>query len=430
MIYETSTSLDPADGTIDGDNTDSDIYRWTAATQQNECLTCGVAHADVLDPAAVSEDGSHVYFSSASQLADAPGPASPSAPNTYVWQQGQPIRFVASTDGVIAKAANGGYVTPNGNVLLFESSRAELNAQTGSDNGGHWQDYRFDDTDGSISCISCPQGAPATRDVPTELAQGSEPVMSQVRPASDDGRIVFFVTSDALVTEDRNGGPDIYEWHDGVVHLITNGAMNYPPGTRPHVVSSSPDGHDVLFTDFARLTFDAQDDSIKLYDARVNGGFEPPPPPPPVCHGECRGAPQPPPSLGDPASGTLAGSGNPKAGSALRFTVAAVTAAQRAQLVRTGRLTLAVRVGGGGRLEAFAQASIGGHSRVVALTARSTRRPALVRLTLRLSRAARVQLARAGRLRLGVTVSFSNAADTRRLVIPLRAARAHVRKKG
>lgn len=427
VFYSTATSYDPTDSN-DGDDSDMDVYRWSTATGVNLCVTCGVPNANVVDQnnnrtVAISEDGTHVYFSSTAQLADAPGTASTNQPNTYMWRLGSPsIRWLFRGNGVISYPQRNGYVTPNGHVLLFASNQPGLDSLTASSNGGQTQYYRYDDRDSSITCISCPTDGVATGSVPTTLALGAGAVMVPVRPASDDGSIVFFSTTTPLVPEDVNNGQDLYEWHDGVVRLISNGTTNYPFLAGPTLVSTTPDGHDAFFLDQARLTADAQDDASKLYDARIDGGFEPAPTPPEPCHGDCRGPPTAPPTLPDAGSGQPDG-GNATGGKPGSFTIAKLGAKQQAAFARRGTIALRVRVSAAGRLEAFATARVGRHPQMVATAAVRARRAGSVTLHLRLSRAARRQLARSGQLRVAVTAAFATAPDSRRLVLTLKATR-------
>jgi hypothetical protein len=421
VIYTTATSYDPRDG-LDGNNSDMDVYRWDAATGKNTCLTCTGRSAEVLEPVAVSEDGSHVYFSSVNQLADAPSTApEASTPNTYVWQQHRPlIHWIGQTDGVTPLSNAGGYVTPNGNVLIFASSEPDLNAITGTDNGGTTQYYRYNSVEDSLTCISCPAKGAATRGALGNLTNAAGSVLTRARPASDDGSEVFFTAYDALVPEDVNKDADIYEWHNGVVKLITSGTTVRTTSSPPQVVSASPSGNDLLFYDYASLTADTSDATRKLYDARVGGGFPPPPTPPTPCHGECRGTASAPPLLPSIGSGGPT-SGNAAATPPATVTIARPTAAQLRRLARTGQLGLSVKVSGPGAVHAFAQASIHGSVATVANGTATARRAGSVLLTLRLSKAASKQLSRARRLRVVFAAGLTGAPEVARLTVLLKA---------
>jgi hypothetical protein len=439
VFYRTATSLEPADDS-DGNSNDMDIYRWTVATG-NVCLTCTVPNANVsLPPAAnivnaiVSEDGSHVYFGSAEQFAGAPGPASDSAPNLYVWRRSDnSIHYVATTDGVTGLPSFGGELTPDGNTYVFRSANPTLNtipgvggsnvAAPGGSCGGStcFEYYRYDDrtwspTRPSVMCLSCPVGG-AMHDATPALTSIIQLPHPRARAVSDDGSIIVVSGPDPLVPEDVNAQTDLYEWHNGAVKLITDGVTQRTVFTPPTVVSLTPDGHDVFFIDLASLTADARDGSFKIYDARVDGGF-PPLVPMATCDGEpCRGLPSAAPALRHP--NVEAGPGNVSPPPLGAFSVGRVSAGARGRFARSGRLTLSVRVNQPGRVSAVARATISRRVVVVASGARLAGRAGRVRVTLRLSGVARRVLARRGRLRVVVGVGFSRALGGKRLVLVL-----------
>ncbi|MGB2712434.1 MAG: hypothetical protein WBC33_13075, partial [Conexibacter sp.] len=278
-FYRTATSIDPADD-VDGAATDMDIYRWSREAG-NVCVTCvGTGGADVLTgtrAAAIAQDGSRVYFSSAAALAPGAAPATTGAPNVYVVDRGGEVRFIARTDagGVTDQPRFGGALTPDGAVLLLRSASATLDARSGSLNNGLAQYYRYDDRDGSVTCLSCRAGG-ATRSAPPMIATSNQAVPARLRVMSDDGSVVFFPCNDALVSEDVNQGRDLYEWHDGTLGLITSGVKQYTTFAQPTLFTTTASGRDVFFRDNAKLTPDVQDSTFQVYDARVGGGFPPP----------------------------------------------------------------------------------------------------------------------------------------------------------
>lgn len=409
VFFRTATSLTAADD-ADGNANDMDVYRWTASSGDLECVTCGVPQADVLPEALVSDDGSHVYFSSLAQFDGAPSGATTSTPNTYVWHDGT-TGFVAQTDGISNLPFTGtpGQATPDGNAIVFRGDTADLNGRSRSDNGGTAQYYRYDDRDGTITCISCPtDGSPATVAAAPTLTGDAYAATVRIRVISDDGSTVVFRTAAALVPEDRNGDLDVYEWRDGRVGLVTSGTAQNERNL--DVAGMSADGSDILFADIASLTFDAQDASIKLYDARVNGGFPAPPGSAPCVGDQCRGSVPGPPSLTEPAGPAAPGANAP---APARLTLAGITARQRALFARTGRLTLRARVNRGGIVSAVATAKLGRHAHTVARASKRASRAGTVTLTLRLSRAARAQLAHHRALRVVLVVRFTGAAGKR-----------------
>ncbi len=408
-FFRTATSLDPRDD-ADGSATDLDIYRWSSA-EGDVCVTCVVGGANVLSGdrmAAIAQDGGRVYFASAAALTPDAPPASDAQPDVYV-VAGASIRWVATTDamdGVTDQPRWGGALTPDGAVLILRTA--------GPGSGGKAQFYRYDDRDGGIVCISCPPTG-ATLDVPSALAASNQAVPARLRVLSDDGRIVFFPSDEALVAADLNQDRDLYEWHDGVLGLITSGVKHYTKISRPSLYTTTASGRDVFFRDNAALTPAVQDATFQLYDARVGGGFAPTAAPPAPCEGEaCRGPLPAAPQLARPASALLHGREE-------RATPAPwMTVRGRAS---GAALVLHVRASVAGRVSAVAQARLGGAVELVDRAVARARGPATLTLRLTLSRPARAWLARTGRLRLVVTVRHARVPRARRLVLELKAAR-------
>ncbi len=157
--------------------------------------------------------------------------------------------------------------------------------------------YSYTPATGQIVCDSCnPEGRPPTSDV---YASQDGLFMT------NDGR-TFFSTEEALVPQDTNAGPDVYEFVDGRPHLITSGTGTASfggenltaPEQKPGLVGVSANGTDVYFSTFDALTSeDHNGDFLKFYDARTDGGFPQAPPRQPCdsseeCHGPTAEAPQ------------------------------------------------------------------------------------------------------------------------------------------
>ena len=304
------------------ENSDGDVYRYDLATDAIDCVTCltvlaGV-DADVSVPfnfgvpspratIAVAEAGSRVYFQS-------PHPLLPGTPTTggrrslYVTKPASgELRWVGPVDFGQGGADNA--MTPDGAVIRFRSDELALNPVGGTDNGGTVQDYRYDDRDHSLVCVSCP-------------IDGSEPVgpVSTLDRAgiSDDGNFLAFATPTPLVAADQNTAPagedpaegmDVYEWRDGRLFMITDGLTKWPREFEsPSATGISPSGQNLYFFVAAQLTPDALDGYRRLYTARIGGGIVFPKPPLicplEVCQGTPRGAPQKPYPLTVDARGT------------------------------------------------------------------------------------------------------------------------------
>lgn len=175
-------------------------------------------------------------------------------------------------------------VSPDGSYAAFPSSR-ELVA--GEPTNGAQQIYRYSTAGDSLSCASCP---------PTHALATSNAELPQFGLGlTDDGR-VFFNTDEQLVLRDTNQQQDAYEWH-GIPQLVSSGTSSSPSG----MLTVTHDGTDAFFFTRDQLVQnDRNGATMKIYDARANGGFfvsaarqpcaasdechgpgsEPPPPPP------------------------------------------------------------------------------------------------------------------------------------------------------
>jgi hypothetical protein len=274
-------------------------------------------------PATVSADGSTAYFVSKSAIPGVvPNPEGDKphvgGQNLYRSREGQ-IAFVGTvTEGDVvggglgeAERVNGldywvsasssgsfGLVparsTPDGNVFLFKS-RAAL---TSYDSEGHAEIYRYDSGKNELRCLSCnPTGAPAQSDadLQSERREGLEMFIPLTWPENlrDDGRRIFFETSDPLVAGDADGLQDVYEWEEqGVGSCTQSGGclflISSPQSQRnEYLWAVSRSGDDVFFLSSDLLTGADAEKTPSIYDARVGGGFAEAPPA--ECQGEgCR----------------------------------------------------------------------------------------------------------------------------------------------
>ncbi len=256
---------------------------WNAVGGAGDCSVVAVGGGGGVAP----QSGA-VYFLSPEVLA--PG-AIADQPNLYGSQAGSAPEYVSTLgpknplveDSVSENAVRHTadfQVTPDGHVAVFTSRLSP----TGYDNNGHSEVYRFDAGTESVDCVSCPStNARATGDA-TLASHGSS--------LSDDGR-VFFTTTEPLVLRDLNEKKDAYEWSAGEVAPLSSGSSPLDSG----LFSVSADGRDAYF--FTHETFVGQDgngNTMKIYDAREDGGYLVEPPRLPCqasdeCHGP--GSPQP-----------------------------------------------------------------------------------------------------------------------------------------
>jgi hypothetical protein len=339
-----------------------ELYEYETATGKLTRIShggSGTAEGNVDFVAAVSQDGSAVYFSAFGKLAagatalkreQALSPVNlyrydtltgattyvaTLNTNGYPQKRGSLIRtgwYITELEG--GPFANGRgteenglssrkewYTTADGRYLVFDT----ISPLTGFDNNmapditapgvsqcNYYEPpvnlcqelYRYDAATGSLVCVSCVGGAPIDGANFTRAALVS-PASGPPRPISEDGKYVFFDSANALVAQAVPGRIHVYEWHDGVLSMIS------PPGdpASAFFLGSSADGSNVFFSTHAQLASADTDVSTDVYDARIGGGFaglvaaQ--------CTGTgCQGVPGAPPIFATPASVTFEGVGN------------------------------------------------------------------------------------------------------------------------
>jgi hypothetical protein len=270
--------------------------------------------AKVLDGiAAISADGSHVYFVAAGVLTAEPNPEGDTAvagqPNLFAWDvAAETTAFIGTLDtgdgggflGLwggsqgaypvpqIATDAQGREVGGDGHVLLLRS-RASL--ENGDSDGGKFDVYRYDADSHELVRISQAaaggsDNGPFDAGALMKRTIGTDYAVSE-RPISEDGETVVFTSTDGLMPGDVNGVEDLYMWRKGQLYRL--------PGSARAVVANagvvSPDGSTVAYHTSAQVLPSDGDKAIDVYVARVNGGY-PAPPPAEVCAGEaCQGPP-------------------------------------------------------------------------------------------------------------------------------------------
>jgi len=309
--FVTRSALDPADA-----NGAGDVYRWDEGAEASTCLTCAVeneageAIGDVglrfhpgdgrFANVMVSADFSHVYFESEARLAAA---ATPGHSSLYALSEGE-VHFVADTDSAetdVLAAALGASLSADGNVLLFDTRPDPGLTSDEFAPGVESALYLYDDRDGSLECVSCRRGGT------TQRGEGGGNF-----GLSADGSTLAFVTAQALVAADVNGGSDVYRWREGSQALITDGERNFPVFEGLLFVwALDADGSDIFFTAVAPgLTGFEEDRLANAYDARVGGGLPPPTAPAHCTEDSCQGPLQAAPPLDQPGTAVLRGLGN------------------------------------------------------------------------------------------------------------------------
>jgi hypothetical protein len=261
------------------------------------------AEANVQRVVAISEDGSHVYFTATGVLtgenAEGKVPVA-GQDNLYVWEEpsaGRPqghVAFIATLPSAELEEAK---TTPDGRFLVFTSA-ADL---TPDDTSTVAQAFLYEAQSEALIRISRGQDGydndGNTTSSPVTLAGGSTTIPDSEtnvlgvgaarKTISDDGSYVVFQSSAALIEQVQPGAVNnVYEWHDGNVSLISDGL---PPGSDTHqenigLVGIDASGQNVFFVTGQKLVGQDGDELEDLYDARIGGGF-----PAPAPSGECAG---------------------------------------------------------------------------------------------------------------------------------------------
>jgi hypothetical protein len=263
-------------------NSGENLYRFDLGTEELTDLTVdsdppdAETGAQVEGVTGVSDDGSTVYFVALGNLAAG---AHRGEPNLYLWHNGV-TRYIATLSGADAGdwtraiSSMTSRISPDGNHLLFASA-ARLTGYDNTDATTNQPDtelYLYSAHSSSLECISCnPDGSRPNNSttLTTQYTNGAPESSATPNYMSEDGSTVAFVTSEALVPRDTNRLPDIYEYRNGQVALISTGTSEFAA----EYADMSPDGKDLYFSTTERLTKSDVDNFGDLYDARSGGGF-------------------------------------------------------------------------------------------------------------------------------------------------------------
>jgi hypothetical protein len=248
--------------------------------------------------------------------------------------------------------------------------------------------YVYDAEADKLSCASCRRdGLPPLSDAgdPGILAEERPPnypgrsifLGHVARMAHDDGSVLF-TSRDGLVAEDGNGAKDVYRWRDGQVQMLSRGMS----GHDSRFLDASEDGKTVFFSTSDPIVPIDTDKSVDIYMTRPGAGFTYPvtDPPTPCSGGDCRDVTAAVPPLALPGGGGLSGafgaadgarssaSGNPRVSS--KATVSGSSGIVRVTVGGPGRLSVS---GSGLRSSALTVTEAGRYHLSVRLTAAGAR---------------------------------------------------------
>lgn len=351
-------------------------------------------------------DAHHVYVLSGIKLtpdADAAGT------NLYVIDDGR-IKLVATLPAGGFAPDDKASASADGTRLAFTTAAA-LDPRA----NGHREVYVYDSGSGAITCASCrPDGSESQGDATLrEFLNTGYTTVPAVAPSgnvTDDGRSVFFTSTDALVPQDVNGKPDAYEVRDGKPYLLSSGTDRYASAFQ----GASADGTDVYIVTHEDLAPQDIDHGITdVYDVRRGGGF-------PVaeetrhCHGsDCQGPLATPPATTDPVTDRISGHGDAAPVTRPDFARRAITATMRKQLAAGKKVSIRVKVNQAGTVSVTARSKIGKSTLTVARGSKKATKASTVAVPIKLSATARRRLNAGKKLSVTLSVSFTGvrAAD-------------------
>jgi hypothetical protein len=288
-------------------------------------VTGTVAGSGFQSLAAVSDDGSHVYFVATGVLTSAPNRfgavAVEGADNLYVYERDGafPAGRVAFIGSVSSSELSSAQATPDGRFLVFADA-ADL---TPDDTSTARQVFRYDAQTGTLIRVSIGDkgfnnnGNTGTFEAQTTGSFDPWINYSTHRTVSSDGSRIVFESADGLTPQALDGVPDetefamnAYEYEDGHVYLISDGRAVAPLSENLVLEGISPSGRDIFIKTTGQLVPQDTDTGPDLYDVRMDGGF-PAGQAAIACRGEaCHEAPFTEPAGQAPGSASFSGLGN------------------------------------------------------------------------------------------------------------------------
>jgi hypothetical protein len=308
-----------------------DLYEYDAEPRVITDRAFGASEAaDVRGFSGAAEDGSRLYFVAKGALTGTQqNPegevAQAGQPNLYLLEEGT-LTFVATLDPTSDRSAWGYELSPEPGGAPVDPSQLLLATRTSPDGrffafnsvrglsggpDGTSQIFLYDAVRHTLSCASCLPGGgapPGPSAIPLPIGANETNAPAYLpRGLTDEGQLLF-TTTQPLLPVDTDGVADVYEYFDGELRLISDGA-----GAGPSTFfDASVGGSDVFFATTDALVRSDTDNALSLYDARVGGGFAEPPvtAPPCVAGDSCRSAGSGAPPTGTPMTPTHTGPGN------------------------------------------------------------------------------------------------------------------------
>lgn len=289
---DTDSSADLYAATVNGGSLDLELVTPT----NSDACGGGCDAVAIGGGGGVSATSGTVWFLSPEQLDGSAGVAD--QPNLYRADPGEAPTFVVTLepnnplvlDSVAEAAARrtADFQTTADGAFAAFTSKLDIG---GYESFGFANVFQYDAAADAIGCASCDTSGSTDHSL---LADSFMPPDGQA--LLEDGR-VFFTTRSPLVLNDANGRTDVYYWSGGKPQLVSAGTGPFDSA----LLTVSRDGTDAYF--FTQDTLAPEEDDLgplmKIYDARVNGGFFKLPDEVPCaaadeCHGPSSPVPPPP----------------------------------------------------------------------------------------------------------------------------------------
>ena len=341
------------------------LYRYDAQDDTLEFIGLVSDASSGTDVWSVGGSGQYVYYEA--------GPLE--ARGTWAWSHGVNHKVTPAVSLDTQAYPPGGapfFSSPDGRFMAYYEIGAKV--------------YLYDAEAEEDVCVSCGVG-----DGKGQLPSPVRTVSNRhVEVVNNEGE-VFFETANPLLAEDHNATPDVYQYHDGRLTLIS-------PGDGPYTArfaDATPDGSDVFFTTDEGIVPGDVDRAVDVYDARVGGGF-PEAAAAPKCQGEaCRAPIGRPPELELPKGGESTTA--PFAISNLR----SLSSEDRNKLAKGGTARL--------RLTVSRPGTVNVAGKKVDSSPVKAKKAGAIGVPFSLSKAAMVELRDKGKLQVKLSVHFGDA---------------------
>jgi len=253
-----------AEGLVAGDEDGQvDIYERDLATATTKLVSVpGVCPTllpeQTCDPTfgGASSDGSHVFFESNERISPAD---EDSSQDVYDW----------SGSGTPALASIG----PSGGNGAFNATYAGTSGPTGAVYFKTSEALVPGDTDGTEDVYVRSKGATELVSTGPEGRNGPAPASFEWASPDGSSSAAIFTTSEALVPEDTDSMPDVYERSGGVTTLLSTGSEGGNGAFSASFAGASGDGSRVFFATDESLVEEDEDESVDVY-RRSGGGTE------------------------------------------------------------------------------------------------------------------------------------------------------------